>query len=71
MWVTWSLKPFTALNPSPEKLSGLWKTSRMLVAGYNYRESGTERLSRRESSLLGVTLEGLQSPWQTEERGCG
>lgn len=41
------------------------------MAGYNYRESGIESLSRRECSLSGVTLEGLQSPWQTEERGCG
>lgn len=41
------------------------------MAGYNYRQRGTESLSRRGSTLSGVTLEGLQSPWQTEERGCG
>lgn len=45
--------------------------NRTLVAGYNSRESGIESLSRREGSLSGVALEGLLSPWQTEERGCG
>lgn len=47
------------------------KSSKTLVAGYSYRESGIESLSRRECSLSGVTLEGLGGPWQIEERGCG